>query len=71
MWKRTSTKYGKTPAPETAYQKAAQVWDDRMGGAVKSVHSWKLGTFGAGSGCDDGLRYDLAIGASHRGRACR
>ena len=33
MFKRPSTHYGKTPEPETPYQRAAQVWDDRIGGA--------------------------------------
>jgi type IV secretion system protein VirB5 len=31
MFKRPSTHYGKAPEPETPYQRAAQVWDDRIG----------------------------------------
>ena len=33
MFKRPSVHYGRTPAPVTPYQKAAQVWDDRIGSA--------------------------------------
>ena len=31
MFRRPSIRYGKTPEPETPYQRAAQVWDDRIG----------------------------------------
>ena len=27
MFRRPSVRYGRTPEPETPYQKAAQVWD--------------------------------------------
>src|SRR3546814_8614619 len=30
MFRRPSTRYGKTPEPETPYQRAAQAWDDRI-----------------------------------------
>ena len=30
MFKRPSTHYGKSPQPETPYQRAAQVWDERI-----------------------------------------
>jgi len=45
MWKRSQSKFGKTPVPETPYQKAAQVWDDRLGAATVSAKNWRLGTF--------------------------
>ena len=32
-FKRSSTHYGKSPQPETPYQKAAQIWDERIGSA--------------------------------------
>lgn len=31
FFKRPATHYGKTPEPETPYQRAAQIWDDRIG----------------------------------------
>ncbi|WP_027061087.1 conjugal transfer protein TrbF [Mesorhizobium loti] len=47
MFKRTSTHYGKTPQPETPYQKAAQVWDDRIGSARVQAKNWRLMAFGS------------------------
>ena len=29
LFRRASVRYGRTPEPETPYQKAAQVWDER------------------------------------------
>ena len=31
MFKRPTTHYGEAPAPVTPYQKAVQVWDERVG----------------------------------------
>jgi type IV secretion system protein VirB5 len=47
MFKRPSTHYGKTPLPETPYQKAAQVWDDRIGSARVQAKNWRLMAFGS------------------------
>ena len=47
MFKRPSTHYGKTPEPETPYQRAAQVWDDRIGGARVQARNWRLMAFGS------------------------
>ncbi|MER8421091.1 conjugal transfer protein TrbF [Mesorhizobium sp. M1329] len=47
MFKRPSTHYGKTPVPETPYQKAAQVWDDRIGSARVQAKNWRLMAFGS------------------------
>ena len=33
MFKRPSVHYGHTPEPVTPYQKAAQIWDERIGSA--------------------------------------
>ena len=33
MFKRPSVHYGRTPEPVTPYQKAAQIWDERIGSA--------------------------------------
>ena len=46
MFKRPATHYGKTPEPETPYQKAAQVWDERIGSARVQAKNWRLVAFG-------------------------
>src|SRR3546814_5373675 len=47
MFKRPSTHYGKTPEPETPYQKAVQIWDDRIGSARVQAKNWRLAAFGS------------------------
>jgi len=47
MFKRHSTHYGKTPEPETPYQRAAQVWDERIGSARVQARNWRLMAFGS------------------------
>jgi type IV secretory pathway TrbF-like protein len=42
MFKRPSVRYGRTPEPETPYQKAAQVWDERIGSARVQARNWRL-----------------------------
>jgi len=42
MWKRSQSRYGTTPTAETPYQRAAQVWDDRMGSARVQAKNWRL-----------------------------
>lgn len=46
FFKRPSAHYGKTPEPETPYQRAAQVWDDRIGSARVQARNWRLMAFG-------------------------
>lgn len=46
MFKRHSVRYGHTPQPETPYQKAAQVWDERIGAARVQAKNWRLMAFG-------------------------
>ena len=46
MFKRPSIHYGRTPEPVTPYQKAAQVWDDRIGSARVQAKNWRLMAFG-------------------------
>lgn len=46
MFKRSAIHYGKTPEPETPYQRAAQVWDDRIGSARVQARNWRLMAFG-------------------------
>lgn len=46
MFKRPTTTYGDTPEPETPYQKAAQVWDERIGSARVQARNWRFMAFG-------------------------
>lgn len=45
LFKRPATHYGKTPEPETPYQKAAQVWDERIGSARVQARNWRYMAF--------------------------
>ena len=46
-FRRPATHYGRTPEPETPYQKAAQVWDERIGSARVQARNWRLMAFGS------------------------
>lgn len=46
-FKRPTTHYGKTPEPETPYQKAAQIWDERIGSARVQAKNWRYMAFGS------------------------
>ncbi|MGX5850577.1 conjugal transfer protein TrbF [Mesorhizobium sp. PL10] len=46
-FKRPSVRYGKTPQPETPYQRAAQAWDERIGSARVQAKNWRLMAFGS------------------------
>ena len=41
-FQRVSVRYGQTPEPVTPYQKAAQVWDERLGSARVQACNWRL-----------------------------
>ncbi len=45
-FRRPAVHYGLTPAPVTPFQKAAQVWDERLGSARVQAHNWRLMAFG-------------------------
>ncbi|MDH0367183.1 MULTISPECIES: conjugal transfer protein TrbF [Hyphomicrobiales] len=45
LFKRPAAHYGKTPQPETPYQKAAQVWDERIGSARVQARNWRFMAF--------------------------
>lgn len=47
IFKRTLQRYGQTPEPVTPYQKAAQVWDERLGSARVQAKNWRLMAFGS------------------------
>ena len=46
-WRRASMRYGQTPAPATPYQRAEQLWDERIGSARVQAANWRLMAFGA------------------------
>jgi type IV secretory pathway TrbF-like protein len=65
MFKRSSLRYGKTPEPETPYQKAAQVWDERIGSARVQAKNWRLMAFASlllAAGLAGGLVWQSARG---------
>jgi type IV secretion system protein TrbF len=65
MFNRSSIRYGRTPEPETPYQRAAQVWDDRIGSARVQARNWRLAFFGTlalSSGLTAGLIWQGARG---------
>lgn len=47
IFKRPTTHYGKVPQPETPYQHAAQVWDERIGSARVQARNWRTMAFGS------------------------
>jgi len=66
MFRRPSTRYGRTPEPVTPYQRAAQVWDDRIGSARVQAKNWRLAFFGCltlSSGLAGGLVWQSARGS--------
>ncbi|MGX7744783.1 conjugal transfer protein TrbF [Rhodopseudomonas parapalustris] len=65
FFKRPSTHYGKAPQPETPYQRAAQVWDDRIGSARIQARNWRYMAFGClalSAGLSGGLVWQSASG---------
>jgi len=46
MFRRASQSYGRTPAPTTPYQRAAQEWDERIGSARVQARNWRLMALG-------------------------
>ena len=45
-FKRAIQRYGRTPEPETPYQRAGQLWDERIGTARVQARNWRLMAFG-------------------------
>ncbi|ESZ30465.1 conjugal transfer protein TrbF [Mesorhizobium sp. L2C084A000] len=46
LFKRPVQRYGKTPEPVTPYQKASQLWDERIGTARVQAKNWRFMAFG-------------------------
>ncbi|MFT3964639.1 MAG: conjugal transfer protein TrbF [Sphingobium sp.] len=44
-FRRSGTHYGETPEPVTPYQKAAQLWDERLGSARVQARNWRMAAF--------------------------
>lgn len=42
MFRRSGNRYGETPEPVTPYQKAQQLWDERLGSARVQARNWRL-----------------------------
>ena len=63
IFKRSRLDYGKLEAPVTPYQKAAQVWDQRLGSARAQAKNWRLMAFGS-LGLAMGMAIELALMAS-------
>lgn len=47
MFRRALQRYGQTSQPETPYQRAGQLWDDRIGSARVQARNWRLVSFGS------------------------
>ena len=47
IFKRSVQRYGRTPEPETPFQRAGQMWDERIGSARVQARSWRWMAFGA------------------------
>lgn len=45
IFRRPNQNYGKTPQPVTPYQKAQQLWDERIGSARVQAKNWRLMAF--------------------------
>jgi type IV secretory pathway TrbF-like protein len=45
MFRRPSVRYGVTPEPETPYQRAGHLWDERIGSARVQAKNWRLACF--------------------------
>jgi type IV secretion system protein VirB5 len=46
LFRRANHRYAQTPLPVTPYQRAAQVWDERLGAARTQAKNWRLMAFG-------------------------
>lgn len=47
LFKRTLQRYSQTDEPVTPYQRAAQLWDERLGSARVQAKNWRLMAFGS------------------------
>src|ERR1700733_3423941 len=47
LFKRALQRYSRTAEPVTPYQKAGQLWDERLGSARVQAKNWRLMAFGS------------------------
>lgn len=47
IFRRTLQRYGRTPEPVTPYQRAGQLWDERIGSSRVQARNWRLMAFGS------------------------
>jgi type IV secretion system protein VirB5 len=65
MFRRSTVRYGATPEPETPYQRAGQLWDERIGSARVQAKNWRLaflGMLALSGGLAGGLVWQSARG---------
>ena len=65
LFRRPSIRFGHTPAAETPFQKASQIWDERIGSARVQAQNWRLIAFGnlvLAAGLAGGLIWQAARG---------
>ncbi|HEY2534644.1 MAG TPA: conjugal transfer protein TrbF [Xanthobacteraceae bacterium] len=65
LFRRASVRYGRAPEPATPFQKAAQLWDERIGSARIQAFNWRLVAFGnlfLAAGLAGGLIWQAARG---------
>jgi type IV secretion system protein VirB5 len=58
LFKRGTQRYGRTPEPDTPFQRAGQLWDERIGSARVQARNWRLMAFamlGLSGGMGGGL----------------
>jgi type IV secretion system protein VirB5 len=46
-FRKPTSRFGREPQPETPYQRARQVWDERIGSARAQAFNWRLMAFGS------------------------
>jgi type IV secretory pathway TrbF-like protein len=46
LFRKPSVRYGRTPEPQTPYQKASQLWDERIGAARIQARNWRIMALG-------------------------
>lgn len=46
IFRRSVQRYGRTPEPSTPFQRAGQLWDERIGSARVQARNWRLMAFG-------------------------
>ena len=64
VFRRAVQRYGRTPEPATPYQRAGQLWDERIGAARVQARNWRLMALG-GLALSAGLAAGLLWQSAH------